>query len=77
MKEFIEFIAKYLVDNPDSIVVEEKLQEENKTVYTLKVHSSDVGKVIGRKGKNAQAIRTLLTASAAKDGKKVILEILD
>ncbi|MDP4114621.1 MAG: KH domain-containing protein [Bacteroidota bacterium] len=77
MKEFIEFIAKYLVDNPESIVVEEKLQEENKTVYTLKVHSSDVGKVIGRKGKNAQAIRTLLTASAAKDGKKVILEILD
>lgn len=77
MKEFIEFIAKYLVDNPESIVVEEKLQEENKTVYTLKVHANDVGKVIGRKGKNAQAIRTLITASAAKDGKKVILEILD
>ncbi|HZW37678.1 MAG: KH domain-containing protein [Syntrophothermus sp.] len=77
MKEFIEFISKYLVDNPDDVVVEEKSKEENKTVYTLKVNSADVGKVIGRKGKNAQAMRTLLTAAAARDGKKVLLEILD
>lgn len=77
MKEFIEFVAKYLVDNPDNVLVEEKSSEENKTVYTLKVNSADVGKVIGRKGKNAQAVRTLLTAAAARDGKKVILEILD
>jgi uncharacterized protein len=77
MKEFIEFIAKHLVDNPDSVVIEEKAPEENKVVLSLKVQSDDVGKVIGKQGKTAQAMRTLLTAIAAKEGKRAILEILD
>lgn len=77
MKEFIEFIAKHLVDAPDSVVVEEKTAEDNKIVLALKVQSDDVGKVIGKQGKTAQAMRTLLTAIAAKDGKRAILEILD
>ncbi len=77
MKEFIEFIAKHLVDNPDNVLVEVKLEEERKVVLTLKVGAQDVGKVIGKQGKTAQAMRTLLTAIAAKDGKRAILEILE
>jgi len=77
MKEFIEYIAKHLVDNPDKVEVEEKTPEENKVVLSLKVQSDDVGKVIGKQGKTAQAMRTLLTAIAAKEGHRAILEILD
>jgi hypothetical protein len=77
MKEFIEFIAKHLVDNPDQVAVDEKEPEEHKVILSLKVRSDDVGKVIGKQGKTAQAMRTLLTAIAAKDGKRAILEILD
>ncbi|MEJ2193353.1 MAG: KH domain-containing protein [Ignavibacteriaceae bacterium] len=77
MKEFIEYIAKHLVDNPDAVVVEERTSEENKVVLALRVQSDDVGKVIGKQGKTAQAMRTLLTAIAAKEGHRAILEILD
>jgi len=77
MKEFIEFIAKHLVDSPDQVNVDEKESEDNKVTLSLKVQSDDIGKVIGKQGKTAQAMRTLLTAIAAKDGKRAILEILD
>jgi uncharacterized protein len=77
MKEFIEFIAKHLVDNPEGVAIDEKNPEENKVVLSLKVQADDVGKVIGKQGKTAQAMRTLLTAIAAKEGKRAILEILD
>ncbi|MCZ6703080.1 MAG: KH domain-containing protein [Ignavibacteria bacterium] len=77
MKEFIEYIAKHLVDNPDQVEVEERAAEENRVVLALKVQSDDVGKVIGKQGKTAQAMRTLLTAIAAKEGQRAILEILD
>ncbi len=77
MKEFIEYIAKHLVDNPENVSVDEKAPEENKIVLSLKVQAEDVGKVIGKQGKTAQAMRTLLTAIAAKEGKRAILEILD
>ncbi len=77
MKEFIEYIVKHLVDKPEGVMVEEKAPAENKIVFTLKVAQEDVGKVIGKQGKTAQAIRTLLTAIAAKEGKRAILEILD
>jgi len=77
MKEFIEFIAKHLVDSPQNVEVDEKTVEEKKVVLSLKVKPEDVGKVIGKQGKTAQAMRTLLTAVAAKDGKRAILEIVD
>lgn len=77
MKEFIEFIAKYLVDSPDSVSLEEVAPDEKTVELTLKVGADDVGKVIGKQGKTAQAMRTLLTAIAAKDGKRAILKILD
>jgi len=77
MKEFIDYIAKQLVDNPDGVIVEEKLAEEKKIVLSLKVQPDDIGKVIGKQGKTAQALRTLLTAVSAKEGKRAVLEIED
>jgi predicted RNA-binding protein YlqC (UPF0109 family) len=77
MKEFIEFISKHLVDAPDSVNVEETETSDKTIELTLKVGGDDVGKVIGKQGKTAQAMRTLLTAIAAKDGKRAILKILD
>ena len=77
MKEFIEFIAKHLVDNPEQVIVEQTISEDKKVNLTLRVKQEDVGKVIGKKGKTAIAMRTLLTAIAAKEGKRAMLEILD
>jgi uncharacterized protein len=76
MKEFVEFIAKRLVDHPDQVTLEQE-EKENSIVVRLKVDQQDVGKVIGRKGRTAQSLRTLLAAVAAKDGKRAILEIAD
>jgi len=76
MKEFVEFIAKRLVDHPDQVSLEQE-EKENSIVVRLKVDQQDVGKVIGRKGRTAQSLRTLLAAVAAKDGKRAILEIAD
>ncbi|MBI4547033.1 MAG: KH domain-containing protein [Ignavibacteriae bacterium] len=76
MKEFLEYIAKQLVDQPDSVSVEEENQE-GKTILKLKVAQPDVGKIIGKKGRTAFGLRTLVAAVGKKAGKKVILEILD
>lgn len=77
MKEFIEFIAKHLVDTPENVRVDVQEKDDKSLELTLQVGSDDVGKVIGKQGKTAQAMRTLLTAIAAKDGKRAILKILD
>jgi len=76
MKEFIEFISKHLVDAPDNVSVVLSENSDKTIELTLKVGAEDVGKVIGKQGKTAQAMRTLLTAIAAKDGKRAILKIL-
>lgn len=76
MKEFIEYIAKHLVDNPDSVKVTE-IEGEKTTVYELRVFADDLGKVIGRKGQTAKSIRTLISAVSAKQGKRALLEILE
>jgi len=76
VKEFIEYIAKRLVDHPDSVAVTE-VEGEKTTVYELRVYVDDLGKVIGRKGQTAKAIRTLITAISAKQGKRALLEILE
>lgn len=77
MKEFIEFIVKYLVDKPDSVQVT-AVEGEHVTVYELRVGEGDMGKVIGKRGQTAIAIRTLLkAASASKKVKRSILEILE
>jgi predicted RNA-binding protein YlqC (UPF0109 family) len=65
MKEFIEYIAKNLVDEPESVQVDETSQD-NKIVLKLHVSKNDIGKVIGKQGKTARSMRVLLTAVAAK-----------
>lgn len=76
MKEFIEFIAKHLVDHPEAVKVTE-VEGEKTTVFELRVGEGDLGKVIGRKGQTAKSIRTLLAAASAKRGKRAVLEILE
>ena len=77
MKEFIDFIAKHLVDNPENVKVEVNEPDENTVEINLSVGADDVGKVIGKSGKTAQSMRTLLTAIAAKEGKRASLKIID
>jgi uncharacterized protein len=74
MKEFIEFIAKNLVDEPDAVRVDETV-EDNKVTLRLHVAKSDLGKVIGKQGRTAKSMRTLLTAVSAKHNKSGQLEI--
>ncbi len=76
MKELIEFIAKALVDHPEKVVVRE-VTGERTTVYELKVGEGDIGKIIGKEGKTAKAIRTIVTAASMKTGKRAVLEILE
>jgi predicted RNA-binding protein YlqC (UPF0109 family) len=75
MKELVEVIAKSLVDHPDEVVVTEK-ETDKAIVVELKVASEDMGKVIGKQGRIAKSIRTVVKAAATKDDKKVIVEIL-
>ncbi|MEW6509692.1 MAG: KH domain-containing protein [Bacteroidota bacterium] len=76
MKEFVEFIARHLVDHPELVGLESAVRDD-KVIFTLKVATQDIGKVIGRKGRTAQAMRVLLAAVAAREGKRVILEIAE
>jgi uncharacterized protein len=76
VKELVEAIAKALVDNPDQVQVR-AIEGEEVTVLELRVHPSDVGKVIGRQGRTVQAIRTILNAAGMKLRKRFVLEILD
>ena len=76
MKELVVAIAKALVDNPDQVQVR-AIEGEQVTVLELRVHPSDVGKVIGRQGRTARAIRTILNAVGMKLQKRFTLEILD
>ena len=76
MKELVEVIAKALGDDPDSVVVTER-EERKTTVLEVRVADSDMGKVIGKQGRIAKAIRSVVKAAAAKEDKKVIVDILD
>ena len=75
MKELVEVIAKSLVDNPDEVLVTEKENGKNITVE-LHVAPSDMGKVIGKQGRIAKAIRSVVKAASSKDNKKVDVEII-
>lgn len=75
MKELVEFIAKSLVDTPDDVNVTE-VDGERALVLELRVAPDDVGKVIGKQGRIAKAIRTVVKAAAIKERKKVIVEII-
>ena len=75
-KELVEFVVKSLVDAPDEVSVN-VIEGEKSTILELKVAQEDVGKVIGKQGRIAKAIRTILSASATRDGNRATLEILD
>ena len=74
MKELVEMIASALVDNPDEVVVTET-ETENEIVLKLSVAPADMGKVLGKQGKIAKAIRTVVRASASKSDKKILVDI--
>ena len=74
MKELVEVIAKALVDNPDEVVVTESMKGED-TLIELKVAPADMGKVIGKQGRIAKAIRSVVKAAASKEDRKEIVEI--
>lgn len=76
MKKVLETIAKNIVDTPEEVIVEEKLSN-NATILKLRVADEDMGKVIGKRGKVAKAIRTVMTAAATKANDKVIVDIVD
>jgi hypothetical protein len=76
MKQLVEQIAKSLVDNPDKVQVKEVAGEQT-TVLELRVAPEDLGKVIGKQGKTARAIRTILAAAGMKMHKRYMLEILE
>ena len=75
-KELVEFMVKALVDIPDDVHVN-VIEGEKSTILELRVTAKDVGKVIGKHGRIAQALRTILNAAAMKAGKRIVLEILD
>jgi len=76
MKELVEYIAQALVDNPTQVAVTE-IDGSHSLVLELKVAKEDIGKVIGKQGRTALAIRTILSAAAAKGRKRAVLEILE
>ncbi|MGD8774589.1 MAG: KH domain-containing protein [Syntrophobacterales bacterium] len=76
MRELVEIMAKALVDNPDQLEVSE-IAGSDTLVIELKPAKEDIGKIIGKKGRNVQAMRTILNAASAKVRKRVILEIIE
>ena len=76
MKELVEYLARSLVDNPDAVVVTE-VEGEQTSVLELKVAKEDLGKVIGKQGRTARAMRTILSAASTKEKKRCVLEILE
>jgi hypothetical protein len=76
MRELIEYIAKSLVDRPEEVIVTET-EGEKTAIIELKVAKEDLGKVIGKMGRTARSMRTILNAAATKIGKRYVLEILE
>ena len=76
MKELIEYSAKSLVDNPDQVKVSE-IEGEKTSVIELNVSKDDLGKVIGKQGRTARAMRTILSAASTKVKKRAVLEIIE
>ena len=75
MKELVEYIAKALVDYPEQVVVEQ-VEGERSVILELKVAPEDMGKVIGKQGRIAKALRTVVNAAAIKENKRVMVEII-
>jgi len=76
LKELIELIIKGIVDNPDKVEINEIIGEKS-SIYEVRVDSDDIGKVIGKQGRNIKSIRTIVNAAAQKDDKRVVIEIVE
>jgi predicted RNA-binding protein YlqC (UPF0109 family) len=76
LKELVERIVKALVDHPENVVVKE-IAGEKSIIYEIRVGEGDFGKVIGKEGRTAKAMRTIITAAAMKHGKRTVLEIVE
>jgi hypothetical protein len=76
LRELIELIIKGIVDNPDKVEINEIVGEKS-SIFEVRVDPSDIGKVIGRQGRNIKSIRTIVNAAAQKDDKRAVLEIID
>ncbi|TET49350.1 MAG: KH domain-containing protein [Actinomycetota bacterium] len=77
MKELLEYMVKELVDSPDDVEIEEVEEDEKTVIFNLKVAEDDLGKVIGKKGRTANALRIVMRAASAKRGKSSIVKIID
>ncbi|MBN2109219.1 MAG: KH domain-containing protein [Deltaproteobacteria bacterium] len=76
MKDLVKYIAQALVDNPDAVAVSE-IEGEQTSVIELRVAKDDLGKIIGKHGRTAQSMRTILSAASAKNKKRAVLEIIE
>jgi predicted RNA-binding protein YlqC (UPF0109 family) len=77
MKELIELIAKALVDNPDAITTSEEVDADGTILVKLAAAQADMGRIIGKQGRTAKAMRTLLNAKATRENKRAVLQILE
>ena len=77
MKDLIEFIAKSLVEKPDEIVISEEVAEDGTVLVKLAAAQEDMGRIIGKQGRNAKAMRTLLNAKATRENKRASLQIME
>jgi len=77
VKELLEYMVKELVDSPDNVEITEENEDDKTVIYKLKVAEDDLGKVIGKKGRTANALRVIMRAASAKRGKSSIVKILD
>jgi predicted RNA-binding protein YlqC (UPF0109 family) len=76
MKELVQYLAKSLVNNPEAVEVRE-IERDSASVLELKVAKEDLGRIIGKQGRTAKSIRTILNAAASRSNRKVLLEIIE
>lgn len=77
MKDLIEFIAKALVERPESVIISEERADDGSTLIKLAAAQEDMGRIIGKQGRTAKAMRTLLNAKATRENKRAILQIME
>ncbi len=77
MKDLIEYIAKSLVEKPEEVVISEEISEDGSVLVKLAAAQEDMGRIIGKQGRNAKAMRTLLNAKATRENKRAALQIME
>jgi predicted RNA-binding protein YlqC (UPF0109 family) len=77
VRDLLEFLARALVDSPDEVSVESFEEDDGTLVYELRVAEDDVGKVIGRSGRTVNAIRSVVRAAAVREGRRVLVDVVD